>query len=97
MAIPFSDMKAELLEDPEVRAAYDALAPEFEQAATIIAARAAKGLSQEDLAERIHKPPSYVARLESGRAVPSMDTWKRIAAATGTRARVTLEPTAPHS
>lgn len=58
MAIPFSDMKAELLANPEVRAAYDALAPEFEQAATIIAARAAKGLSQEDLAERIHKPPS---------------------------------------
>lgn len=92
MAIPFSDMKAELMKNPEFRAAYDALAPEFEQAETIIAARAAQGLTQAELAERTHLSPSYIARLESGRAVPSMRTWERLAAATGTRARVVLEP-----
>ena len=30
--------------------------------------------------------------LESGRVLPSMRTWQRLAAATGTRAKVTLEP-----
>ena len=91
MAIPFSDMKAELMENPEFRAAYDALEPEFERAATIIAARASQGLSQEQLAERMHMSPADIARLESGRAV-SMRTWERLAAATGTRAKVILEP-----
>ena len=88
------DLTAELLENPEFKAAYDALAPEFEQAATIIAARVSQGLTQEELAERMHASPAYVARLESGRAIPSMRTWARIAAATGTRPKVTLEPEA---
>ena len=96
MAIPFSDMKAELMANPEFRAAYDALEPEFERAATIIGARASQGLSQEQLAERMHMSPAAIARLESGRAVPSMRTWERLAAATGTRAKVILEP-APRS
>jgi ribosome-binding protein aMBF1 (putative translation factor) len=92
MTIPFSEMKAELLQDPAFRAAYDALAPEFELAATIIAARTAQGLTQAELAARMHTSQSYIARLESGRALPSMRTWLRLAEATGTRARVTLEP-----
>jgi len=92
MTIPFSEMKTELLKDLEFRTAYDALAPEFELAATIIAARTAQGLTQAELAARMHTSQSYIARLESGRALPSMRTWLRLAEATGTRAKVTLEP-----
>lgn len=40
MMKPFKDLKAELLQNPEVRAAYERLRPEFELAQTIIAARA---------------------------------------------------------
>ncbi len=90
--IPFSEIKAELLQNPEVKAAYDALAPEFELAHTVIAARASQGLTQAELAARMNTTQSYIARLESGKVLPSMRTWLKLAAATGTRAKVTLEP-----
>ena len=88
----FEQMKAELMQDPEFRAEYERLRPEFELAQTIIAARAAQGLTQAELAARMDTSQSYIARLESGRVLPSMRTWQRLAAATGTRAKVTLEP-----
>jgi hypothetical protein len=37
-----------------------------------------------------HGGDSTIARLESGRISPSMKTWRRLAAATGTRPKVTL-------
>ncbi len=90
----FKDLKAELLQNPEFRAEYERLRPEFELAKTIIAARTAQGLTQAELAARMKTSQAYIARLESGRVLPSMRTWKRLAAATGTRTRVTLEPLA---
>ncbi len=92
----FKELKAELLQNPEVRAEYQRLRPEFELAKTIIAARAAQGLTQAELATRMETSQSYIARLESGRVLPSMRTWQRLATATGTRAKVTLEPLASH-
>ncbi|CAK0780600.1 Transcriptional regulator, family [Gammaproteobacteria bacterium] len=89
-----NDLTDELMKDPEFKAAYDALAPEFELAHTVIAARAAQGLTQAELAARMNTTQSYIARLESGKVLPSMRTWLRLAAATNTRAKVTLEPLA---
>ena len=88
----FKELKAELLQNPEVRAEYERLRPEFELAETIIAARALHGLTQAELAVRMETSQSYIARLESGRVLPSMRTWRRLAAATGTRPKFTLEP-----
>jgi len=53
------------------------------------------GLTQAELAARMNTSQSYIARLESGRISPSMKTWRRLAAATGTRPKVTLEPLTP--
>ena len=88
----FKDLKAELLQNPEVRTEYERLHPEFELANTIIAARAAQGLTQAELAARMKTSQSYIARLEGGRVLPSMRTWQRLANATGTRPKFTLEP-----
>ncbi|MBS1247260.1 MAG: transcriptional regulator, family [Proteobacteria bacterium] len=90
----FKQLKAELMQSPEFRAEYERLRPEFELAKTIIATRTAQGLTQAELAARMNTSQSYIARLESGRVLPSMRTWQRLAAATGTRPRVTLEPVA---
>ncbi|MSP88476.1 MAG: XRE family transcriptional regulator [Alphaproteobacteria bacterium] len=81
----------DLLSDPRVRAAYDAMAPEFAVARAIIAARAAAGLSQAALARRMATSQSFIARLESGRVMPSMRTFLRVAKATGTRPSFGLE------
>lgn len=87
-------LKAELLADPEVRRAYDDLAPEYEIARAVIRARTAAGLTQAQLAERMGTSQSYVAKLESGRALPSTRTLLKIAEVTGTRPRFTLEAAA---
>lgn len=83
-------LKDELLADPEVRRAYDELAPEYEIARAIVRARSAAGLSQAELAERMGTAQSYVARLESGRTLPSTRTFLKVAEATGTQARFAL-------
>ena len=92
MNATLEELKAEALQNPEVRAEYERLRPEFELAETIITARTAQGLTQAELAARMNTSQAYIARLESGRVSPSLRTWKRLAAATGTRPRVTLEP-----
>lgn len=88
--IDFDDLKADLLKDPAVRAEYDALAEEFAIARELIAARARAGLSQAEVAARMGTTQSTIARLESGRTLPSLRTLSRYAAATGSRTEVRL-------
>jgi len=78
--------------DPEYVKSYNALEDEFSLAAAIIEARALAGLTQEQLAERMHTTQAVIARLESGRVKPSTRTMERLAAATGMRLRITFEP-----
>jgi len=61
MTIPFEALKARLLADPEVKAEYDALAPEFEISAELVRARLRAGLSQADLAARMGTSQSTIA------------------------------------
>jgi len=86
------DLETRLLADPAVKAEFDRLAPEFEIAETLIHARQRAGLSQEEVAQRMGTSQSAVARLESGRAMPSSASLARYAAATGSRLRVELLP-----
>ena len=79
-------------EDPAYRAAYDGLGPEFELARALIEARLRAGLTQSELAERMETTQSVVARLESGRVLPSTRTLEKIARATGTRLRIAFDP-----
>jgi len=87
-------LKARILATPEAQAEYEAQAPEFDLARELIAARDRAGLTQAELAERMHTTQSAIARLESGRTLPSMRTLARFAEATGSRAVVRLERTA---
>jgi predicted transcriptional regulator len=92
MTIPFDEIKAELLSDPEVKREYDALAPEFEFSAELLRARLRAGLSQVELAERMGTSQSAIARLESGQTLPSTKTLLRFAEAT--RSKIELRLTA---
>lgn len=77
--------------DPEYRAEYDKLKPEFKIARLLIKARTQAGLTQAQLAERLRTTQSTVARFESGRTNPSTNTLKKIAEATGTRLKISFE------
>lgn len=78
------------MKEPAYRTAYAAMAPEFELASELIAARTRAGLSQAALAKRMRTTQSAVARIESGRHWPSRRTLERYAQATGTRAVIRL-------
>lgn len=73
----------ELLADAATRAEYEALADEYAIARELIAARARAGMTQVEVAERMGTTQSVVARLESGRRLPSMRTVERFAQAVG--------------
>ena len=83
-------LKAELLANPEIRHEYDRLSLEYEIARQIIRARAAAGLTQQQLADLMNTSQSTVANLESGRSLPSARTIAKVAKATGTRPRFEL-------
>jgi predicted transcriptional regulator len=90
MTIPFEKLKAQLLANPKVKAAYDALAPEFEIAAELLRARLRAGLSQAELARRMGTSQSAIARIESGQTLPSTKTLLRYAEATGSKVHLRL-------
>jgi transcriptional regulator with XRE-family HTH domain len=92
MTIALKDIKARLLADPEVRAEYERLGPEFEIANTLVRARAKAKLSQKEIAERMGTTQSAVARIESGRVALKTDTIRRYAEAIGCRAEIKLVP-----
>lgn len=86
-----SQLRPQLLADPEIRAEHDALGPEFIIARELIGARARAGLTQDEIASRMGTTQSTIARLESGRDMPSMRTLMRYAEATGSRVTIRLE------
>lgn len=86
----FSELKKRWMKDPGFAREYEALEEEFALIRTLIEARSRAGLSQAELAERMGTTQSAVARMESGRQLPSLRTLYRYAKATGTRPVVTL-------
>jgi|SRR5687767_2302298 transcriptional regulator with XRE-family HTH domain len=86
------DLHKEWMKDPEYRREYEALEEEFSLMRALIEARIGAGLTQEQLAERMETSQSAIARLESGRSLPSGRTLQRFAEATGTKLRISFEP-----
>lgn len=83
-------IRRKMLADREVRAAYDALAGEFDLSRELIAARVRAGLTQAEVAERMGTTQSVIARLESGAQMPSVKTLLKFAKATRSRPIIKL-------
>lgn len=90
--IPVEEAIARWRKEPRYAEEYRALEPEFSLVGEIIKVRAAAGLTQQQLAKRMKTTQAAVARLESGRSLPSTRTLKRFADATGHRLKITFEP-----
>lgn len=80
------------MRDPVFRAEYDALEEEFALASALIHARSEAQMTQEEVAKAMGTTQAVVARLESGRSMPSTRTLQRFAKATGSRLRISFEP-----
>ncbi len=79
----WKDLKETLLADPDVAEAHADLTPEYALARQLIAARAAAGLSQAQVAERMGTKASEVSRIEAGRQNVSMNKLRKYAKAVG--------------
>ena len=94
--IPVEHAFTEWRKDPDYVAAHNALDEEFALASALIKARGDADLTQEQVAEAMGTTQAFVARLESGRGLPSTRTLERFAKATHTRLRISFEPQKPH-
>jgi ribosome-binding protein aMBF1 (putative translation factor) len=83
-----STLHAKWLKDAKYRKEFDALEEEFELASAMIAARSRAGLTQDQLALRMKTTQSTIARLESGKTMPSGRTLQNFAAATGSKLKI---------
>ncbi len=85
------DLKAKLLQDPTVKAEYDALEGEFMLAGAVIGARVHAGLNQEQLAKRSSISLERLIMIEGGGISTRLDELQRISEATGTLLKVSFE------
>jgi transcriptional regulator with XRE-family HTH domain len=86
MARPtFKLFKAKALRAPGVAEAYDELAPAYALRKKLVAIRQQAGLTQEQVAERLHTSKSNISRLESVRSKisPKLSTIEEYAEAIG--------------
>lgn len=88
----FTELKARWMLNPEFKAEYDALEEEFAIAAELIRARAAVGLTQAQVAQRMGSRQSVVARLEASKGLPNIKTLHRYAQAVGYKLNIGLSP-----
>jgi len=88
----FKSFKDKALQNVEVTAEYDALAPLFNIKKKLITARLSKGITQEQIALKIGTSKSNISRLESlnNSYMPNLGTLMKYAEALGLRLDVGL-------
>lgn len=91
--VNFSEFKQKALANPEVKAEYDRLTPEYELRGQLINARMRAGLTQEEVAQRMGTTKSAVCRLESvsSKNSPSIQTLLRYAQAVGSELKINIK------
>jgi DNA-binding XRE family transcriptional regulator len=88
----FADFKKKALQNKDVEKEYNALKPLFAIKKQLVAARIAKGLTQDDIAKKIGTSKSNISRLESlnNNYMPNLATLMKYAEALGMRLDIGL-------
>ena len=74
--------------DPELKAEYDALAPEYDIIQAMIDARKKLDLTQKELSEKTGITQADISRIENGTRNPSLNMMKRLAEGLGMRLKL---------
>lgn len=93
MVMTFREGLQEQLKDPEFRAEYEALEPEYQLISAMIRAREEQKVSQRQLAERTGIAQADISRIETGDGNPTLQTLQRLAAGLGMKLRLDFVPT----
>lgn len=88
----FDDYLAEQMKDPEFKAEWDRLEPEFAIVGAIYEARMKKQLSQKQLSELTGIAQADISRMENGNANPSIKTLQRLAEGLGMKLKLEFVP-----
>jgi ribosome-binding protein aMBF1 (putative translation factor) len=89
--VPFKTFFDKAMKDPEIKAEYDRLGPEFEIIEAIIKKRLEKNMSQKELAQKMGTKQSALSRLESGTYNPSLLFLKKIATALDAKLSISIK------
>lgn len=84
----YEKYKGKALMDPEVKAEYDALQPEFDIIQAMIDARVSQHITQKELSARTGITQADISRIENGTRNPSLSMVKRIADGLGMRLKL---------
>lgn len=90
----FKEHLEEQMKDPAFRKAWEETELSHQVARALIKLRIDLNLTQEELAKRAGVPQSVIARLESGRYLPSLRSVQKIARKLGLQVRLDLVPNA---
>ncbi len=88
----YKDYKEKALQDPEVRAEYNALQPEYDIIQAMIDARNSQHLTQKELAAKTGITQADISRVENGIRNPSLAMMKRIAEGLGMQLKLEFIP-----
>ena len=88
----YTEFRKKSLENPEIRAAYEELQPEYDIIQALIDARKKQNMTQRDLSEATGITQADISRIENGTRNPSLDMVKRLAAGMGMRLRLEFVP-----
>ena len=90
----FAEFKQKALANSEVKKEYDALSPVYKLRKQLITLRTQAGLTQEELAEKLHTKKSNISRLENVNASssPRLSTIEQYADAVGYKVEINFVP-----
>jgi len=88
----FREYLNEQLKDPEFKAEWDALEPEYNIKLALINARRDHGYTQAQLSEKTGIAQGDISNLESGNGNPTLSTLQRLANAMGMRLKLEFVP-----
>lgn len=93
----FRETLNEQLKDPEFKAEWDALEPEYQVIRAMLDARIEKNLTQKQLADLTGIAQADISRIENGTANPSLKTLQRLAQGLGMMLKLEFVPCSPNN
>jgi transcriptional regulator with XRE-family HTH domain len=90
--IGLEEVRNRALSNPAVMKEYEALRAEFQVARMTIAMRKAAKLTQQEFADKVGIKQSQLARLETGKQLPRLDTLAALAAEAGYQVELSIKP-----
>ncbi|GJM58432.1 helix-turn-helix domain-containing protein [uncultured Dubosiella sp.] len=84
--------KKNVLKDPEIKAEYEALEPEFDIIQALIDARLQQHLTQKELSGRTGITQADISRIENGTRNPSLNMIKKLAKALNMQLKLEFIP-----